>query len=409
MLPIFLIRFFFCRREFTIIPTGDENLRNKSPVLYEENNLGLESWCIKYLYKYVYSELLEARKKKLSPQELENLNHLLIGALLINPDVYTFWNMRRELVEKEVVNVDKEFLFSKLVLSCKSKSNEAFAYRRWLITKILNKYNELTLDENLYRRELEVAEIAAEKTQNNYHALNHRTWAFNMISGDVNLSKGFIISELELNAKWIFRHVSEHVGYHYRQFLIERIKTYCNTFSEFDEYYRNVKKLLECIENVNYVTVLREVLGAWDSSDSNNVTFVNYFTLLLYDLFYTLPSLQRTFPNHESIWYYRRSIIYHLVLGLYEVLGVKFKANKNVCTNINCGNNNFVESIVNKEETGETLPKILKYEPNKVETTLLYTILVKYERTFLNVNCSGAMYAKRHKKWLHLFLDMYDL
>lgn len=396
------------------MPTGDENLKNKSPVLYEENNLGLESWCIKYVYRHVYSELLETRRKKLSPQELENLNHLLIGALLINPDVYTFWNIKRELVEKKVLNVEKEFLFSKLVLSYKSKSNEAFAYRRWLVTKMLNKHSDAALREALLRRELEVTEIAAQKAQNNYHASNHRMWAFSIVSRDAELAKSFIVSELVLNSKWIFSHVSEHVGYHYRQFLIGQVKTYCYSFPEFDGYYSEVKKFLESVENVNYASVLREVLGPWDANGANNgvVSCVNHVSLLLYDLFYTLDSLHRTFPDHESVWYFRRSVIYHTVLALYEILGVKWKSNKSICSSL-FGRNKNLDSVVQSEESGETLPKILKYEPNKVETTLLYTIVVKFERGFLSTNLCGSdvssNYAKRHRKWLQCIMEMYDL
>lgn len=346
------------------------------------------------------------------------MNHLLIGALLINPDVYTFWNVKRELVEKEVLNVDREFLFSKLVLSYKSKSNEAFAYRRWLVTKLLNKYNDVALNASLLRRELEVTEIAAEKAQNNYHASNHRMWAFNIVSHNAELANNFIVSELALNFKWIFSHVSEHVGYHYRQFLIGRIKTYCYSFAEFDDHYREVKKFLENKDNVNYVTVLREVVGPWDTNELNNnlISCVNHLSVLLYDLFYTLDSLHRTFPEHESVWYYRRNVIYHIILALYEISGVKWKTTRNIC-NVSFGadKGNFIENVIQIEESGEKLPKILKYAPNKVETTLLYGILVRHERGFLSTNyCSSrsdlsVVYAKRHKKWLQFIMEMYDL
>lgn len=406
----------FFRKEFTVVPTGDENLKNKSPVLYEENNLGLESWCIKSIYGYAYSELLESRRKKLSPEELNNLNHLLIGALLINPDIYTFWNTKRDLVEQEVLNVDREFVFSKLVLSHKSKSNEAFAYRRWLITRILNKFSSVTLNDALIRRELEVTDVAAEKSPNNYHAWNHRMWAFDIISKNHQLAKSFIVSELRVNCKWVFSHVSEHVGYHYRQFLLNQIKTYCHSFIEFDEYYSAVKKFLESNDNINYLIVLGELLGPWDGVNGNAVSCVNYFSVLLYDLFYTLDSLHRTFPDHESVWYYRRSVIHHIVVEIYEVLGVKWKSYRNVsgggCTS---EKGNFVEDLIHKDDSGEKLPKLFKYEPNKAELTLLYTILVKFERNFLSTNfCSGgstlsATYAKRHKKWLQYVMEMYGL
>jgi protein prenyltransferase alpha subunit repeat containing protein 1 len=54
---------------------------------------------------------------------------------LVNPiilDVSTFWNIRRQLVEKVQLEITQEFQFSGLVLSKKPKSSEAFFYRRWL-------------------------------------------------------------------------------------------------------------------------------------------------------------------------------------------------------------------------------------------------------------------------------------
>jgi len=53
-------------------------------------------------------------------------------AILINPDVSTYWNVRRNLVERVQLNITQEFNFSALVLSKKPKSSEAFFYRRWL-------------------------------------------------------------------------------------------------------------------------------------------------------------------------------------------------------------------------------------------------------------------------------------
>jgi protein prenyltransferase alpha subunit repeat containing protein 1 len=79
--------------------------------------MGLESWCVKHIYRYAYLELFEVRqllaKKKLSYCKERNLNHLLIGVLLVNPDVSTFWNMKRELVENDVLSVSDELRFTK--------------------------------------------------------------------------------------------------------------------------------------------------------------------------------------------------------------------------------------------------------------------------------------------------------
>lgn len=135
-------------------------------------------------------------RRKVPSSKLETLNTLLIGAILINPDVGTFWNMRRILVELDILNVERElhfrynqmfnvyivliayFLFSKIVLTHKSKSNEAFSYRRWLIKRILSKIsgNDLQAPLRLLQNELMVVHMASEKSPNNYHSWNHRIW-----------------------------------------------------------------------------------------------------------------------------------------------------------------------------------------------------------------------------------------
>lgn len=80
-------------------------------------------------------EVLKYKTNNNNSKQFFNCNDLikyLNVAILINPDVATFWNLRRMLVEKNKLNLGKEFAFSSIVLSKKPKSNEAFAYRRWL-------------------------------------------------------------------------------------------------------------------------------------------------------------------------------------------------------------------------------------------------------------------------------------
>lgn len=102
------------RYEFIIIPTED-NTKNKSPVLYEQHSIGLESWCVKHVYQYACSTLFEHRKalstRKLPYHKMEELNPVLNGAILINPDTGTFWNMKRELVERDLLSVEDELYF----------------------------------------------------------------------------------------------------------------------------------------------------------------------------------------------------------------------------------------------------------------------------------------------------------
>ncbi|XP_076181906.1 protein prenyltransferase alpha subunit repeat-containing protein tempura isoform X2 [Ptiloglossa arizonensis] len=82
-------------KSFEIIPAEDNE--NKSPVFHQEDCLGLASWCVQPLYCYAYRRLFELRQNKHRREEPSTIARWLLGALLLNPDVTTFWNMRREL------------------------------------------------------------------------------------------------------------------------------------------------------------------------------------------------------------------------------------------------------------------------------------------------------------------------
>jgi protein prenyltransferase alpha subunit repeat containing protein 1 len=65
------------------------------------------------------------------------LARLLSGALLINPDVTTFWNMRRELLQASRLDMQGELRFIAVLLSRKPKCAEAFAHRKWVVRRLL--------------------------------------------------------------------------------------------------------------------------------------------------------------------------------------------------------------------------------------------------------------------------------
>lgn len=135
---------FLCfRRSFDLVPV-DTNFRNKSPVVHLENCLGLESWCIKHVYMYCYSEIMDryctrGRRKflKVSSLNSDRMIELLNVALLINPELSFLWNKRRMLILKSLLDKMSELQFTRLVLTRKPKCNDAFAYRRWLLDIIL--------------------------------------------------------------------------------------------------------------------------------------------------------------------------------------------------------------------------------------------------------------------------------
>lgn len=115
------------RQSFEIIAVPFK--QNKSPIRLIDNHLGIESWCLKYVYQHAHQLIIKSKQlNRYSTSIVKYLN----CAILINPDVSTFWNIRRVLVERVQLSLTQEFQFSALVLSKKPKSSEAFFYRRWL-------------------------------------------------------------------------------------------------------------------------------------------------------------------------------------------------------------------------------------------------------------------------------------
>ncbi|ALC49529.1 l-1-G0144, partial [Drosophila busckii] len=200
---------------FEIIPK--ETNCNKSPVVHVEHNLGLESWCARHVYDHAHRTLILHRRQTQQQQlrtlqqqqQSDALAKYLNVALLINPDVTTFWHLRRQLVQKNRLSINKELQFSALVLSMKPKSNEAFAYRRWL-------YSFQSADAIDWPHEITICERAADRCASNYHAWSHRQWVLQ--SAPCTLLQ----SEIMRSEKFIRKHISDYSSYHYRQVLLAR-------------------------------------------------------------------------------------------------------------------------------------------------------------------------------------------
>ncbi|EDW82359.1 uncharacterized protein Dwil_GK25761 [Drosophila willistoni] len=204
---------------FEIIPK--ETNCNKSPVIHVDHNLGLESWCAQHVYDHAHRTLISHRRQTCQQQlrilqqqqQSDTLAKYLNVALLINPDVTTFWHIRRQLVQKNRLSINKELQFSALVLSIKPKSNEAFAYRRWL-------YSFQSADAIDWPHEISICERSADRCASNYHAWSHRQWV-------LQNAPCLLQSELMRTEKFMRKHISDYSCYHYRQVLLSRAYELC--------------------------------------------------------------------------------------------------------------------------------------------------------------------------------------
>lgn len=316
-----------------------------------------------------------------------------LGALLIQPNVSTLWNMKRELVEENILPIIDELHFTSIALSNKSKSQETFSYRRWCLEKLIEKEPGIENDQivlsSLFRNEMRIVDLASQHAKHNYHAWNHRIWAVETL---LKLSpKSFpslFIEENTYSGKFILQHVSEHVAFNYHQYILKLVKKY--SFDNFN------KCFVEGIDNYlnPYTKELDELLGSslYSSNlpDHMKSKYLDFFRILLVELVCTLKKFA-FYQIHESVWYHRRYVVYSLIETYLEYHGLK--NSKEDCTK-------------RSEDTGEHYPKLFKADFTTFGNSKLHTILCEIENKALQVKCSEneasivENLVKRHRDWL---------
>ncbi|XP_013395480.1 protein prenyltransferase alpha subunit repeat-containing protein 1-A [Lingula anatina] len=293
--------------EFDILPVKEPE-SNRSPIIVAELALGMELWSARLVYIYCYGKLMkwrshasgchllhstrsvDAARNILEPPELLRLSRAVI---LINPECYSIWNIRKELLQEKHVSVYEELKLSALVLSKHPKSPETFAHRKWIlslscfgadivdnsqiepnqsgnpslrVSHIIPRVMKLSTEElkALINEEMRVCTMAAEKYANNYNAWSHRIW---VIINLFNCNKQFIMAEYENTRSYVSMHVSDHSGFHYRQFLLSNAE--------------QTSSILQ--QELDFISELISV-----------------------------------YPGHEALWYHRRFII-HAMYNLQNI------------------------------------------------------------------------------------------
>ncbi|XP_033229941.1 protein prenyltransferase alpha subunit repeat-containing protein 1 [Belonocnema kinseyi] len=314
---------------FEIIPAEDN--KNKSPVFHDENSLGLASWSVQPLFSYAYNRLLDLRQNKHRREDSGTVSKWLLGVLLLNPDISTFWNMKRELVKSGRLDPMQELGFASIVLYYKSKCFEAFAYRRWLVKFILMESTHSVNVDSILRNEFKVAAMAADRYANNCHAWSHREYALGLFETlapeDLN---PLLQTEWEESSNWCNRHVSDYSGFAYRQFLLKKLLLYRRNREEGAPSPERVAKSRELVfkfakagtRGCNDVFLLFD--GSSDQvldlmHDSENEKRVSDYEQCLINLSYWAEEcmlnedLIISFPGHEALWCHRRFLAYSLL------------------------------------------------------------------------------------------------
>ncbi|XP_013170046.1 PREDICTED: protein prenyltransferase alpha subunit repeat-containing protein 1-A isoform X2 [Papilio xuthus] len=369
-------------RSFDIVPV-DTNFRNKSPVLYLENCLGLESWCIKHVYMYCYSEIMDrychkGRRKvfKVSSVNADRMIKLLNVTLLLNPDLSTLWNKRRMLVEKSMLDNYNELHFTRLVISRKPKCNDAFAYRRWLLDIIFaDKSLQITSIRDIINEELNICTQASDRSPNNYHSWNHRMWFVNKLKTLENPLFDIYnqyIKEYNFSEQWTAKNVSDYSCFHYRQFCIR------------NHYLLNEESWKKFTTNLNLRKVLVKILA-------DNVYICRKLEIIFHELAVN-NELIRFYKHHETLWYHRRFIVHEIIEIIYE----------HFC--LTKSNGVLVRNTCKKctyDEERQKQAKIVRYDTNCMYSSVLFNVMLTHEKKFIEeMRTNLDNYADRHEKYL---------
>ncbi|NXL15359.1 PTAR1 protein, partial [Setophaga kirtlandii] len=217
--------------EIGLIPCPEARY-NRSPIVLVENKLGVESWCVKFLLPYVHNKLLLYRQRKqwLNKDELIDITCTL---LLLNPDFTTAWNVRKELILSGTLNPLKDLHLGKLALTKFPKSPETWIHRRWVLQQLIQENSLPSLGtkgnlgaapveriHRLVQEEMNVCSEAAGRYPSNYNAWSHRIWVLQHLA---KLTVKVLLDELSSTKYWVSMHVSDHSGFHYRQFLLNSL------------------------------------------------------------------------------------------------------------------------------------------------------------------------------------------
>ncbi|XP_049626925.1 protein prenyltransferase alpha subunit repeat-containing protein 1 [Suncus etruscus] len=291
--------------EIGLIPCPEARY-NRSPIILVENKLGVESWCVKFLLPYVHNKLLlyRTRKQWLNKDELIDVTCTL---LLLNPDFTTAWNVRKELILSGTLNPIKDLHLGKLALTKFPKSPETWIHRRWVLQQLIQETSSPAFvskgnmgivpaerTQQLIQEEMEVCGEAAGRYPSNYNAWSHRIWVLQHLA---KLDIKILLDELSSTKHWASMHVSDHSGFHYRQFLLKSLM--------------NQTVIVGSGLEQNHLSSEQTLILPKDeeASASAEEPRINIPHLLEEEVEFSTDLID-SYPGHETLWCHRRHVFY---------------------------------------------------------------------------------------------------
>ncbi|KAJ3408756.1 Protein prenyltransferase alpha subunit repeat-containing protein 1 [Chytridiales sp. JEL 0842] len=202
-----------------------------APFVLVDGYLGVPGNIVPLLYKkasmvfFGYKSVIRDMDalSKLAVDDVDQLCHSSRVLLLINPENYTAWNLRKRLITLGKITLEYDLSLMDLILTKHPKRAGAWSHRYWLLVRLVEDVTQNSDDslngimDKRLRHELSICTMASEKHRMNYHSWTYRGRLRDM------LSKEIIHEELDAARKWIRSHVSDHCGYMYHISLMNHL------------------------------------------------------------------------------------------------------------------------------------------------------------------------------------------
>nr|XP_040052208.1 protein prenyltransferase alpha subunit repeat-containing protein 1-like [Gasterosteus aculeatus aculeatus] len=314
--------------EIGVIPCPEARY-NRSPIVLVENKLGVESWCVKFLLPSVHNKLLLYRQRK-HWLDREALADITCTLLLLNPDFTTAWNVRKELLQCGALSPEKDLYLGKLALTKFPKSPETWIHRRWVLQQILLQSSGRSqkdpqseeeradgeqsrrLNDQLARtlhQEMKVCSDAACRYPSNYNAWSHRIWVLqHMATGNVKVFH----DELSSTRLWVSMHVSDHSGFHYRQYLLKELIAELSQAAASTTTTTTSTGVLQhmCSTVAGISPPHHDQANGEEAGEDGRQLSSTALLQLFHQEVELCTDLIQSFPGHETLWSHRRHVYY---------------------------------------------------------------------------------------------------
>ncbi|NXT80686.1 PTAR1 protein, partial [Zapornia atra] len=142
----------------------------------------------------------------------------------------------------------------------------------------------------LVQEEMNVCSEAAGRYPSNYNAWSHRIWVLQHLG---NLNVKILLDELSSTKYWVSMHVSDHSGFHYRQFLLKSLTGRTVTDS-------SVLVLNQTVNEPNHSLQQEEESAGAEAAcaEEQSVDLASY----LEEELELCTELIEAYPGHETLW-----------------------------------------------------------------------------------------------------------